>query len=159
MPIYHVNILRGLNLSNTSPEIQPGSIIHQQSLIMNEQDNTETFPSPANEHLRESKTHVMQAADELRAAATDKAQQIRAAASDHAKDARTQAETTAERLKTAALDGKQRFSQFADDKMNVTKDRARHYHEESEQYIRENPSKAILTALGVGFVLGALFRR
>jgi ElaB/YqjD/DUF883 family membrane-anchored ribosome-binding protein len=126
---------------------------------MSQQDNTDTFPSSANEHLRESKSHVMQAADELRAAATDKAQQIRAAASDRAKDVRLQAETAAERLKSAALDGKQRFSQFADEKMNVTKDRARHYYEEGEQYIRENPTKAILTALGVGFVLGALFRR
>lgn len=101
----------------------------------------------------------MQAAEELRAAATDKAQQIRDTASERVKSARAQAETTAERLKTAALEGKHRFSEFADDKVNFTKDRARQYHEESEAYIRENPTKAILTALGVGFVLGALFRR
>ena len=127
--------------------------------MINENENTETFPSAGNEHVRESKAHVMQAAEELRAAATEKAQQIRSAASERAGAARTQAGEAAERLKSAALDGKERFSQFADEKMTYTKDRARHYHEEGEQYVRENPTKAILTALGVGFVLGALFRR
>ncbi len=30
---------------------------------------------------------------------------------------------------------------------------------ETEQYVRENPTKAVFTALGIGFVLGLIFRR
>jgi ElaB/YqjD/DUF883 family membrane-anchored ribosome-binding protein len=37
--------------------------------------------------------------------------------------------------------------------------RVRVFHDDSEQYVRENPAKAIFTALGVGLVLGMLYRR
>ena len=30
---------------------------------------------------------------------------------------------------------------------------------DAEQYVRENPTKAVVTALGIGFVLGMIFRR
>jgi len=37
--------------------------------------------------------------------------------------------------------------------------RVRSFHCDSKQYVRENPTKAVFTALGVGFVLGLIFRR
>ncbi len=33
------------------------------------------------------------------------------------------------------------------------------FQEDAEHYVRENPTKAIFTALGIGFVLGLIFRR
>ncbi len=39
------------------------------------------------------------------------------------------------------------------------RDRARSFQDDAEQYVRENPTKAIFTALGIGFVLGLIFRR
>jgi ElaB/YqjD/DUF883 family membrane-anchored ribosome-binding protein len=39
------------------------------------------------------------------------------------------------------------------------RDRARTFQDDAEQYVRENPTKAIFTALGIGFVLGLIFRR
>ena len=38
-------------------------------------------------------------------------------------------------------------------------DRVRSFQDDSKQYVRENPTKAVFTALGVGFVLGLIFRR
>lgn len=38
------------------------------------------------------------------------------------------------------------------------KDRARTFQEDSEEYMRKNPTKAVFTALGIGFVLGLIFR-
>jgi ElaB/YqjD/DUF883 family membrane-anchored ribosome-binding protein len=42
-------------------------------------------------------------------------------------------------------------------------DDARHqvrtFRENADQYVRENPTKAVFTALGIGFVLGLIFRR
>ena len=35
----------------------------------------------------------------------------------------------------------------------------RSFQDDSKQYVRENPTKAVFTALGVGFVLGLIFRR
>jgi len=37
--------------------------------------------------------------------------------------------------------------------------RVRSFQDDSKQYIRENPTKAVFTALGVGLVLGLIFRR
>ena len=37
--------------------------------------------------------------------------------------------------------------------------RVRTLQEDGEQYVRENPSKAVLTALAAGFVLGLVYRR
>jgi len=37
--------------------------------------------------------------------------------------------------------------------------RARTFQEDAEEYVRENPTRAIFTALGIGFVMGLVFRR
>ena len=38
------------------------------------------------------------------------------------------------------------------------RDRARIFQEDANQYVRKNPTKAVFTALGIGFVLGLIFR-
>jgi ElaB/YqjD/DUF883 family membrane-anchored ribosome-binding protein len=38
-------------------------------------------------------------------------------------------------------------------------DRVRSFQDDSKQYVRQNPTRAVFTALGVGFVLGLIFRR
>jgi ElaB/YqjD/DUF883 family membrane-anchored ribosome-binding protein len=43
--------------------------------------------------------------------------------------------------------------------LNETKQRLRTLREDGEDYVRENPMKAVMTALGIGFVLGLIFRR
>jgi ElaB/YqjD/DUF883 family membrane-anchored ribosome-binding protein len=37
--------------------------------------------------------------------------------------------------------------------------RVRSFQDDSKQYVRQNPTRAVFTALGVGFVLGLIFRR
>jgi ElaB/YqjD/DUF883 family membrane-anchored ribosome-binding protein len=39
------------------------------------------------------------------------------------------------------------------------KERAQSFQREAESYVRQHPTKSVLTAVGVGFVLGVLFRR
>jgi ElaB/YqjD/DUF883 family membrane-anchored ribosome-binding protein len=48
-----------------------------------------------------------------------------------------------------------RFEEIKDDAI----DRIRSFQDDGKQYVRENPTKAVLTALAVGFVLGLIFRR
>jgi ElaB/YqjD/DUF883 family membrane-anchored ribosome-binding protein len=38
-------------------------------------------------------------------------------------------------------------------------DRVGSFQDDSKQYVRANPTKAVFTAFGVGFVLGLIFRR
>ena len=42
---------------------------------------------------------------------------------------------------------------------NDAKNRARTFQEESKEYVRENPIRVIFAVLGIGFVLGLMFRR
>jgi ElaB/YqjD/DUF883 family membrane-anchored ribosome-binding protein len=37
--------------------------------------------------------------------------------------------------------------------------RVRSFQDDSKEYVRKNPTKAVFTALGIGFVLGLIFRR
>jgi ElaB/YqjD/DUF883 family membrane-anchored ribosome-binding protein len=37
--------------------------------------------------------------------------------------------------------------------------RVRSFQDDSKEYVRKNPTKAVFTALGAGFVLGLIFRR
>jgi ElaB/YqjD/DUF883 family membrane-anchored ribosome-binding protein len=48
-----------------------------------------------------------------------------------------------------------RVEEIRDDALH----RIRSFQDDSKQYVRENPTKAVFTALGVGFVLGLIFRR
>jgi ElaB/YqjD/DUF883 family membrane-anchored ribosome-binding protein len=39
------------------------------------------------------------------------------------------------------------------------RDHVRTFQEGADKYVRKNPTKAVFTALGIGFVLGLIFRR
>ena len=90
-----------------------------------------------NAKLESGKTHAKQAAEDLRAAAEAKATELRTAAQDKVNELRGRAEHTYEEART----------------------RARTMREDGEQYVRDNPTRAVLTALGIGFFLGLIFRR
>lgn len=47
----------------------------------------------------------------------------------------------------------------AEEAWNDASDRVRSFQDDAEEYVRENPTKAICAALGIGFVLGLIFRR
>ncbi|PYK30103.1 MAG: hypothetical protein DME57_08040 [Verrucomicrobia bacterium] len=95
-----------------------------------------------------SKMHARKAAEDLRDAAGAVAGEYRGKAEQAWNDARGKAEK-------AWTDARGR----AEDVLGDAKTRARTFQEDAEQYVRENPTKAIFTALGVGFVLGLIFRR
>jgi ElaB/YqjD/DUF883 family membrane-anchored ribosome-binding protein len=42
---------------------------------------------------------------------------------------------------------------------NDALDRVQSFQDDGKQYVRENPTKAVFTALAAGFVLGLIFRR
>jgi ElaB/YqjD/DUF883 family membrane-anchored ribosome-binding protein len=72
---------------------------------------------------------------------------------------RTHAQQAAEDLKSAggAIAGEYRGK--AKQTWDDARDRVRTFQEDADQYVRENPTKAVFTALGIGFVLGLIFRR
>ena len=81
------------------------------------------------------------------------------AAEEDAKRAAAHAHKAAEDLRSAAGatvdEYRARGKEVWDDALH----RVRSFQDDSKQYVRENPTKAVFTALGVGFVLGLIFRR
>jgi ElaB/YqjD/DUF883 family membrane-anchored ribosome-binding protein len=91
----------------------------------------------AQRKFESSKTHVRKAADDLKSAAGAMAGDLKSAAGAMAEEYRGKAEQA----------------------WQDARDRARTLQDDGEQYVRENPTKAVFTALGIGFVLGLIFRR
>jgi ElaB/YqjD/DUF883 family membrane-anchored ribosome-binding protein len=65
----------------------------------------------------------------------------------------------AEDLRSAAGATAEEYRARGKEVLNDVFHRVRSFQDDSKQYIRENPTKAVFTALGVGFVLGLIFRR
>jgi ElaB/YqjD/DUF883 family membrane-anchored ribosome-binding protein len=91
----------------------------------------------ARDKLESSKQHARRAAEDLKSAAGAIAGEYRGKAEQAWGEARGKAEQA----------------------WGDARSRARTFQEDAEQYVRENPTKAIFTALGIGFVLGLIFRR
>src|SRR4029453_17144300 len=71
----------------------------------------------------------------------------------------THAREAAEDLGSAAGAMANKYLGRAEEVWDNARDRVRDFQDDSKQYVRKNPSKAVFTALGVGFVLGLIFRR
>src|SRR2546421_11733632 len=116
---------------------------NRQDNIMAEENKTTSqgdsgvIPPAAQNKFESSKTHVRKAAEDPRSAAGVVAEDLKSAAGAMAEEYRGKAEQAWE----------------------DARDRVRTLQDDGEQYVRENPTKAVFTALGVGFVLGLIFRR
>ncbi|HEX4653698.1 MAG TPA: hypothetical protein VH227_05565 [Candidatus Udaeobacter sp.] len=107
---------------------------------MAEENKPEQRPpgtADAQDKLQSSREHARRAAEDLKSAAGALAGEYRGKAEQAWGDARGKAEQA----------------------WGDARDRARTFQEDAEQYVHENPTKAIFTALGIGFVLGLVFRR
>ncbi|MBV9391255.1 MAG: DUF883 domain-containing protein [Verrucomicrobia bacterium] len=91
-------------------------------------------PGSTGDHLKD---HGEAAAQDIKSAAASKANEVRQAA-----------EKKTEELRSAAQDA-----------WSDAQERAKNWQTDGEAYVRENPARAVLIALGAGFVLGLLFRK
>jgi len=80
-------------------------------------------------------------------------------AKEEARRSVTNARKAAEDLRSAAGatvdEYRARGKEVWDDALH----RVRSFQDDSKQYVRENPTKAVFAALGISFVLGLMFRR
>jgi ElaB/YqjD/DUF883 family membrane-anchored ribosome-binding protein len=80
-------------------------------------------------------------------------------AKEEAKSGVTHARKAAEDFRSAAGAMADEYRERGKEVLDDALDRVRSFQDDSKQYVRENPTKAVFTALGVGFVLGLIFRR
>ena len=125
----------------------------------NETPHPEETSNEAASRFEAGKAHAKRAADELKAAASAKAQELRDTATTKAQEFRENATAKAQEFRANAGAKATEWRDYAQDYYGTARDRAKTFQDDSEVYIRENPMRAVVTALGVGFVLGMLFRR
>ena len=80
-------------------------------------------------------------------------------AKEEAKRGETHVRKAAEDLRSAAGATTDEYLGRAEGVWDDARRRVRTFQGESEQYVRENPTKAVFVALGIGFVLAFIFRR
>lgn len=80
-------------------------------------------------------------------------------AQEQAQSGVSSARKAAEEFKSAAGAVADQYRGRAEEVWNDATDRVRTFQDDTEQYVRDNPTKAVFTALGIGFVLGLIFRR
>jgi ElaB/YqjD/DUF883 family membrane-anchored ribosome-binding protein len=78
---------------------------------------------------------------------------------DALESSKTHARRAAEDLRTAATQMAGDYRGRAEQAWEDASGRVRTFQEDGEQYVRDNPTKAVFTALGIGFVLGMIFRK
>ena len=71
----------------------------------------------------------------------------------------THARQSAEDLGSAAGAMANEYLGRAEEVWDDALHRVRSFQDDSKEYVRKNPTKAVFTALGIGFVLGLIFRR
>jgi ElaB/YqjD/DUF883 family membrane-anchored ribosome-binding protein len=80
-------------------------------------------------------------------------------ATEEATRGMTHTRKAAQDLRSAAGAMADEYRERGKEVWDDTLHRVRNFQDDSKQYVRENPTKAVFTALGVGFVLGLIFRR
>jgi ElaB/YqjD/DUF883 family membrane-anchored ribosome-binding protein len=78
---------------------------------------------------------------------------------EKAKPGMTHAREAGADIDSAARAIAEEYRGKAEQVWDQAKDRVRTFQQDADHYVRENPTKAVFTALGIGFVLGLIFRR
>ena len=102
---------------------------------------------------------IAQAANDLRAAAGDRAREFVHTAESKAAVLKERALESAQQLRQTAAEKSQHLRESASEHWQETRVKAQELHSSAEDYIRQNPTKCVLGALGVGFLIGLITRR
>jgi ElaB/YqjD/DUF883 family membrane-anchored ribosome-binding protein len=108
-----------------------------------------------NDPLQTAKATAVKAAEDLRQAAAQKVDELREAATARAQQFRATAEQKAAEFKERA----EEFRHYADDAIGEARERYENVVAEAERLTRLKPRQALLTAFGVGLLVGLLVRR
>lgn len=107
------------------------------------------------ELLNKLKGELDQSGDSVRG----KAEAFKASASQVASDLKGKAADVVDDLKHAASAKAEDFKGQAGEAYDQARQKARTLHQDTEEYVRQQPRHALLTALAAGFVAGLLLRR
>ena len=113
----------------------------------------------AGEKARELVHTAEEKATALKERAMESAQQFRETAVERASQFAATATEKATAFKSAATDRALHMKETASEQWQDTRVKAKELHVTAEDYVRQNPTKCVLSALGAGFLIGLIVRR
>jgi ElaB/YqjD/DUF883 family membrane-anchored ribosome-binding protein len=102
---------------------------------------------------------ISQAANYLRAAAGEKAREFIHSAETRASALKERAVESAQQFRESASEKAHHLKETAADQWEDTRVKAKELQVTAEDYIRQNPTKCVISALGLGFLIGLIVRR
>lgn len=121
--------------------------------------NENTFSEEGNIAVSAAAHDLRAAANDFAKTTTEQAAIVKDRALDAAHAIRTTAAQKAGQLKIVAAEKASHVKEVAQQQWDETRVKAKEIHVTAEDYIRQNPTKAVLGALGVGFLIGLIVRR
>jgi ElaB/YqjD/DUF883 family membrane-anchored ribosome-binding protein len=113
----------------------------------------------AGEKAREIAQSVSNQASNLKERAIESAQHFREVATEKASLLKASASEKADELRQSATERAQRLQESAAEQWRDTRVLTKELHITAEDYIRQNPTKCVVGALGLGILVGLMVRR
>jgi len=113
----------------------------------------------AGDKAREIAQSVSAQATTLKERAIESAQHFREVATEKASQLKVTAAEKADELKQSATERAHRLQESAAEQWRDTRDKTMELHVTAEDYIRQNPTKCVVGALGLGLLIGLIVRR
>jgi ElaB/YqjD/DUF883 family membrane-anchored ribosome-binding protein len=124
-------------------------------MINNPFSTTQAAGAPS---VSDAVSELRHAAGDFAAATGAEAARIKERAVETASSLKATATEKADHYKAVATDKVQHARETAQQQWEETRVKAKEIHVTAEDYIRQNPTKAVLGALGVGFLIGLIAR-
>ncbi len=105
------------------------------------------------------KDKAVETAQALKATAAEKAEHYKTVASEKADHYKAVASEKADHYKTVATEKAHQAKETAQQQWDESRAKAKEFHVTAEDYIRQNPTKAVLGALGIGFLVGLITKK
>lgn len=119
----------------------------------------ETGFTPGSASAHDLKSAAAEKAREFVHTAEAKAAALKEKAIESAHHLKESAAIKAEQLKAAAAEKAHHLKESATEQWEDTREKAKDIQVTAEDYIRQHPTKCVLSALGIGFVIGLIVRR
>lgn len=122
------------------------------------QSSEESTAPSLSETLDASKSHALQAAEELRSAASQKARELKETALDQTARLKEIADERTRQFRETATEKADDLRDYAEERWTDAQGQYNDLKTEGERYVRANPAKSVLIALGVGILIGRILR-
>lgn len=146
------------NISAEPASTQENTAPESKSRVDTVKEAVTGFKDAAVTKAEELKSAAAAKAGELKAVGTTKYNELKSVGTAKFQDAKAAATAKYHEAKTAFDAKKAEVAEQGKMQFAYAKTKAHDIHVDSEAYVKENPTKAILIALGIGFLIGLLFR-